>query len=165
MKHKTWLDFFKKTLKVSGTILGLLLIIGAGLIYRAMSYDPKTYLSCINTETNEPSNIAFTDYRFYKNWDPLNEEFKESYDVIEINKKIIKARAYVKKDSNGDISLDVSKNTSGAGWVSELIWEIDRENGKQKAYFVDREDIVSDNKTCEKISKKDLPTIEIKQKF
>lgn len=164
MKSNTWLDFFKKTLKVSGIILLILVIIIGYLIYRSATHDSKTYLSCINDETKKTYNIAFNDYRLFRDWDPLNEKFEESIDIIEINKKFIKARAY--GDPDFDMKSMSLSNTKGtATKVYEIIWELDRETGRIKAYFSNYGAEINDDGECVKINKKDLPVTKVKQKF
>lgn len=163
-KNNTWLDFFKKTLKISGIILLILVILVAYLIYRGATHDSKTYLSCINDETKKIYNIAFNDYRLFRYWDPLNEKFEESFDIIEINKKFIKARSYA-EPNNEHKSMSLSNTKGTATKVYELIWELDRETGKIKAYFSDYDAEVNDDGECKKIDKKDLPITKVEQKF
>ena len=56
-KNDTWLGFFKKTLKISGVILLILIILIGYLIYRGATHDSKTYLSCVNDETKNTYNM------------------------------------------------------------------------------------------------------------
>lgn len=163
-KNDTWLGFFKKTLKVSGVILLILIILIGYLIYRGATHDSKTYLSCVNDETKNIYNIAFNDYRLFRDWDSLDEKFKQSFDIIEMNKKIIKARSYAEpSDDKTGMSLSNTKNT--ATLVYEIIWELDRETGRIQAYFSDYGSEINANGLCTKISKKDLPITKVEQKF
>ena len=171
MKHKndTWLGFFKKTLKISGLILIFIIIAFIFLVYKAMTADSKTYLICKHNETGKVSHIAFNNYRLFGKWDPLNEKFNDSYDIIEINKKFIKARAYVNPEDgklfSDSKSLSLSNEKPSYGFVNELIWELDRETGKLRAYFLSRSEVVDDNRICNKSSKKNFPVTKVKQKF
>ncbi|WP_440634307.1 hypothetical protein [Candidatus Pelagibacter sp. HIMB1746] len=165
MKNNTWLDFFKKTLKVSGIILLILLIIIGYLIYRGATHDSKTYLECTNNESNAISYLAFNDYRMFMSWDELNEEFKHSYTIEEINKKYIKARAYASIDDNKK-TLSLSNDSNKVEYVYKMIWQLDRETGLLEAYFENTtEEKVKDGRQCKKINKKDLPITKVDQKF
>ncbi len=166
MKNKsdTWLGFFKKTLKVSGFILLIILLIIIFLFYKMATHDGKTYLICKDEDTEQISYRAFNDYRMFSDWDPLNEEFKMSFDIIEINKKLIKSRAYAYSDGSTE-SLSLSNDTPKAKYVYELIWELNRETGRLKAYFSERSDAVDQDRVCNKISKNKLPITKVKQKF
>ena len=165
MKSNTWLDFFKKTLKVSGIILLILIIIIGYLIYRSATYDSKTYLECTNNESNTISYLAFNDYRMFMHWDELNEEFENSYTIEEINKKYIKARAYAAIDDN-EKTLSLYNDSNKVEYVYKMIWQLDRETGLLEAYFENTtEEKVKDGRRCEKISKKDLPIKKVNQKF
>jgi len=163
-QNNTWLDFFKKTLKISGFILLILAILIGYLIYRGATHDSKTYLSCVNDETKNSYNIAFNDYRLFRDWDPLNEKFEQSFDIIEINKKFIKARSYAEPNTDkSGMSLSNTKNTATLGY--EVIWELDRETGKIQAYFSDYGGEINADGLCKKINKKDLPITKVDQKF
>lgn len=162
-KNDTWLGFFKKTLKVSGIIILGLIIAIVIFIYIAATHDSKTYLECTRSDDNKISYLAFNDYKLFMNWDELNEKFKYSYKIEEINKKFIKAYAYA--NINDDDTLTLSKNNV-AKVVKKMIWEIDRETGFVKAYFEnDTETKVRDDRICKKISKRNLPKKKVQQKF
>ena len=163
-KNDTWLGFFKKTLKISGFILIIIILALIFLFYKMVNHDDKTYLICKDEDTKETSYRAFNKYRMFSDWDPLNEKFERSFDIIEINKKLIKARAYAYADGNIE-SLSLSNNVPKAEFVYELIWELDRETGRLKAYFSERSDAVDEDRVCNKISKNKLPITKVKQKF
>jgi len=61
------------------------------------------------------------------------------------------------------MSLSNTKGT--ATIVYEVIWELDRETGKIKAYFSDYGGKINDDGECRKINRKDLPVTKVEQKF
>ena len=61
--------------------------------------------------------------------------------------------------------MSLSNTKFTASIVYEIIWELDRETGRIKAYFSDYDAEINDDGECVKINKKDLPVTKVKQKF
>jgi len=162
-KNDTWLGFFKKTLKVSGVVLVILLIVLGVFIYKAATHDSYTYLSCKDDIDDEPAYFAFNQYNLKNDWDPLTEEFKRNYKIIEFNKEFIKAVFYFGKKSETEISVYENKSNS-LEVVLEGYMTFNRETGKYNLSFEDR-GMIGNEEDCIKIKKKDLPIKKINQKF
>ena len=161
--NETWLAFFKKTLKVSWYfILGLLVLLTI-FIYMAATHDPKTYLACEDKE-GEKIHMAFNDYRIFLFWDPLNEEFEQSFNIVEMNKKFIKAEFYASTNDEEKKGLSLSTSIPNATWVYTGHFTLDREIGKYTIEF-DDPSMKGGERNCEKISKRTLPITKVDQKF
>ena len=147
--NETWLSFFKKTLKVTGITI-LVLVLGTISIIGFMIYNYEennqwtTYLNC------EDRYIAFDKYNMYSQWDGLEKNWKISLDVTKKNKSVVEAEfTYGSNTPQGE--------TTG-------IYIIDRINGTIELKNL------SDNKSlalrkCKKIKKSQLPKSKVNPKF
>ena len=156
--NDTWLGFFKKTLKVTGiAILTLIIVIGISIFYllkKEIKYvDPKTYLKC-----EKQGYYAFTIQNnssskgtIYHIWDDVELKFLDELDIVKVNKSIIKSS-----------KINVVDNEGGPDIDSHFIF--DRIGGTLALVSVDETKTFFEYK-CQKITIKDLPKKNIKQKF
>lgn len=144
MKKDTWLDFFKKTLKVTGytTIAIIIFVVGlfAWVFYAERDTERigTTYLKC------GKKYIAFDDLRIYSQWDGLEEDWEVDINITKKNKRVVEAK----------FNFDDGKG----------IYIIDRIKGTMEL-----KDLTNDKtlvtRTCKKISKSDLPESKEEPKF
>jgi len=137
---KTWLSFFKKTLKVFTLLLLVVVIIFVYIIYSEKDNDGKTYLNC-----EEKFFLAFDTRSVYSTWDGLEKKWKVNLDITKINKKVIEAE-FEFQDGKGIYIIDRVKGT------------IELKNLTKMESLVTR-------KNCKKIKKSDLPKSKISPKF
>ena len=86
--NETWLSFFKKTLKVTGFSILILIsgtiIIISFIIYNSEEYDGgKTHLNC------EDRYLAFNNYIMHSQWNSLEEAWEVTLDITKINKSVV----------------------------------------------------------------------------
>ena len=153
--NETWLAFFKKSLKVMGIGTALIIIILGFVIYYFLKYQPdgRTYLDC------EGRHYAFIESSLggslFFGWDPVELEWKHQEEITTANKQIIQAKFSVRPNDAKEGEL----------YTPEIAYlTFDRVEGSVKLKFEDKEKETFKYK-CIKISKRDLPTKEIKQKF
>jgi len=145
----TWLGFFKRTLKITGTI-GLLLILTIVIfiiyMFKHETTDSKTYLNC------EESYYAFIEYngggRLSFTWDSVETKFKYEHKLTKSNKQILEAEIYTADSKTGFPSILTFDRVKGT------LTFIKNKNSEPLFVY-----------TCKKISKDQLPKKEIKQKF
>ena len=147
--NETWLSFFKKTLKVTGItilvlVLGTISIIGF-MIYNYEERDPwTTYLNC------EERYLAFDKYNVYSQWDGLEKKFNINLDVTKINKSVVEAEFLHGSDT--------------AEGEKKAMYKIDRIEGTiELKSITDNKTLVKRN--CKKIKKNQLPKAKISPKF
>jgi len=133
----------------------LIIIILGFVIYYFLKYQPdgRTYLDC------EGRHYAFTESSLggslFFGWDPVELEWKHQEEITTANKQIIQAKFSVRPNDAKEGEL----------YTPEIAYlTFDRVEGSVKLKFEDKEKETFKYK-CIKISKRDLPTKEIKQKF
>tara|TARA_Y100000031_G_C8125599_1_gene340333 strand:- start:99 stop:569 length:471 start_codon:yes stop_codon:yes gene_type:complete len=152
--NETWLAFFKKSLKVFGTLTITLIVIAIIIIgiviYRAANYD-KTYLDCENRY------VAFADYYIYIGWDEVEHEFKHRHKITKINDEVVEAKFTVTPSGVKDGEAYIPANA---------LWRIDRVKGTfEFEYDGKNEELKPFVEQCKKIPKRKLPKKKINKKF
>ena len=144
-KKETWLDFFKKALKVTSlTLVAILVLIISSVIWvtyqdrKAVDAIGTVYLNC------EGRFIAFNDIYLRSQWDGLENDWEVSLDITKKNKRVVEAK-FRFEDGEG-------------------LYTIDRINGHIELKDLTNNKILA-KRDCIKIEKTELPASKEVPKF